>query len=555
MPTTSFTDAMEEFAKFSHGSEGEGHGGLVAAKALKALGVSHVFTLSGGHIFPFLDGCHQEGIRLMDTRHEQNAVFAAEGWARLTRSLGVAAVTAGPGVTNAISPLAQAAFNRVPVLVLGGRAPGFRWGQGSLQEIDHVPFVDPIAPARTVTETARVGTEILATALDAVMPPRGPRFLDFPLDVLFNMAPLGFEGFPSPSIPELDQTGVDKILELLAGTQRPIVIAGSNVFLDGAESALQTFVETAEIPVFANGQGRGCVPADHRLAFSRSRSRALREADLVIVAGTPLDFRLGFGQGLENLVHLDSHPDLLATHVDLAASVGAPLDRIFDALTAGLERPVDTKAWVEALSDTEEEKRAAAQAELHSDANPIHPMRIYGELVPLLDRDAIVIGDGGDFVSYAGREVPSYEPGCWLDPGPFGCLGVGPGYAMAARLAHPDRQIALLYGDGAIGFSASELESLVRHKLPVVCIIGNNGIWGLEKHPMRGLYGYDVAADLRPGIRYDQMMESFGGRGELVTEASEIAPALKRAFDSGEPALVNILTDPEIAYPRSSNLA
>jgi acetolactate synthase-1/2/3 large subunit len=173
----------------------------------------------------------------------------------------------------------------------------------------------------------------------------------------------------------------------------------------------------------------------------------------------------------------------------------------------------------------------------------------------LLGRDTIVIGDGGDFVSYAGREVPSYEGGCWLDPGPFGCLGIGPGYAIAARLRHPDRQIVLLYGDGAIGFSASELESLVRHGLPVVCIVGNNGIWGLEKHPMRGLYGYDVAADLRPGIRYDQMMESFGGKGELVTEPDDLAPALKRALESGEPYLVNVLTDPEIAYPRSANLA
>ncbi len=182
-------------------------------------------------------------------------------------------------------------------------------------------------------------------------------------------------------------------------------------------------------------------------------------------------------------------------------------------------------------------------------------MRIYGELVELLDRDAIVIGDGGDFVSYAGREVSSYEPGSWLDPGPFGCLGVGPGYSMAARLAQPDRQVVLLYGDGALGFSGMELESLVRLNLPVVAVVGNNGIWGLEKHPMQALYGYDVAADLQPELRYDLMMESFGGRGEFVIEPDDIAPALKRAFASGEPTLVNIATDPSVAYPRSSNLA
>jgi len=549
-----WTPARDDLSTAAAALQDSGHGGLVAAKALKALGVSHVFTLSGGHIFPFLDGCHQEGIRLVDVRHEQNAGFAAEGWARIARSVGVAAITAGPGVTNVMSPLAQAAFNRAPVLALGGRAPAFRWGQGSLQEIDHVPFVNPVAPAQTVTDTASIGSAVVAAVLDATTPPRGPRFLDFPLDILFNMAVLGFE-VPESSSPEIDAAAVDEIARLFARAKRPVLIAGSNVWMDGAEEELQAFVEATEIPVFMNGQGRGCVPADHRLAFSRARSRALRESDLVIVAGTPLDFRLGFGQGFKSLVHLDSHPDLIAGHADLSASIGARLDQAFTALTAAVGKPLDTKAWLETLSETEEEKRAGARAELISDSSPIHPMRIYGELVPLLERDAIVIGDGGDFVSYAGREVPSYEPGCWLDPGPFGCLGVGPGYAMAARLAHPERQIVLLYGDGAIGFSASELESLVRHKLPVVCIVGNNGIWGLEKHPMRGLYGYDVAADLRPGIRYDQMMESFGGRGELVTEPDEIGPAIKRAFEVGEPAVVNVLTDPAVAYPRSANLA
>jgi acetolactate synthase-1/2/3 large subunit len=421
--------------------------------------------------------------------------------------------------------------------------------------MDHIPFVDPVAPARTVTDTTQVGTELIRTILEAATAPRGPRFLDFPLDVVFNQAPFAWESPAPADEPAVDADAIERIVGLLAKAERPMFVAGSNVFMDRAERELRRFVEEAEVPVFANGQGRGCVPADHRLAFSRARSRALKESDLVIVAGTPLDFRLGFGQGLTNLVHLDSHPDLIAQHVDLAASVGAPLDRVLAALADAVQRPGDTKAWVEALSETEEQKRAAAQSELASESKPIHPMRIYGDLVPLLDRDAIVIGDGGDFVSYAGREVPSYEPGCWLDPGPFGCLGVGPGYAMAARLAHPERQVVLLYGDGAFGFAGTELESMVRHKLPVVCVIGNNGIWGLEKHPMRGLYGYDVAADLRPGIRYDQMMESFGGRGELVTEPSEITPALKRSFDSGEPTVVNILTDPEIAYPRSSNLA
>lgn len=542
----------------------QGHGGVAAVKALKALGVDHLFTLTGGHIFPILDACHQEGVRIVDTRHEQSAAFAAEGWARLTRGLGVCALTAGPGVTNAMSPFAQAKFNGAPVLALAGRAPAFRWGQGSLQEIDHVPFVDPLAPASTVTTTEEIPKAVMAAAHDALTPLRGPRFLDFPLDVLFNVAEFDIPdptlryGIVASSYGLEDNEGSTEgptVPQLVEASERPIIVAGSNVWLDHGEKALLRLVETAGIPVFMNGQGRGCVPADHRLAFARSRSKAMNEADLVIVAGAPMDFRLGFGQGFApdaKVVHLDH---VRASHVDVAAFDQAPLGHSLGGIADNVRRRPRTNDWVAALRRIEEEKRDADEGERRSIAKPIHPLRIYGELVPLLERDAVVIGDGGDFVSYAGREVPSYEPGCWLDPGPFGCLGVGPGYAAAARLAHPDRQVVVLFGDGAIGFSGTELETLVRLGLPVVCIVGNNGIWALEKHPMRALYGYDVAAELRPGIRYDQMMESFGGKGELVEDPDEIAPALKRAFDSGEPYLVNILTDPDIAYPRSANLA
>ena len=212
-------------------------------------------------------------------------------------------------------------------------------------------------------------------------------------------------------------------------------------------------------------------------------------------------------------------------------------------------------AWVASLRAVEDERRAGEAAELADPRAPLHPMRIYGELSQLLDRDAIVVGDGGDFVSYAGRLVDSYEPGCWLDPGPFGCLGSGPGYALAAKLARPDRQVVLLLGDGAFGFAGMELDTLARHGVAVVGVIGNNGIWALEKHPMEFLYGYSVAADLRPGTRYDQMAQALGCDGEFVQAPDELRPALERAFASGRPTLVNVLTDPSVAYPRRSNLA
>ncbi|MDQ3957645.1 MAG: thiamine pyrophosphate-binding protein, partial [Actinomycetota bacterium] len=239
-----------------------------------------------------LDGCHRDGIRLVDTRHEQSAAFAAEGWARLTRSLGVCAVTAGPGVTNAMSALAQASFNGAPVLCLAGRAPGYRWGQGSLQEIDHLPFVSPLAPGRTVASTDEIAAEVYSAAQAALSAPRGPRFLDFPLEVLFdNPASLDLEVPAAPEPPRPDPGQVARIAEALGAAERPVLVAGSNVWLDRAEDALRALVEAAELPTFTNGQGRGCLPADHRLCFSRARSQAFREADLVLVVGTPMDFR------------------------------------------------------------------------------------------------------------------------------------------------------------------------------------------------------------------------------------------------------------------------
>jgi acetolactate synthase-1/2/3 large subunit len=310
------------------------------------------------------------------------------------------------------------------------------------------------------------------------------------------------------------------------------------------------------VPVFANGMGRGTLPADHELAFSRARSVALKEADLVLVAGTPLDFRLAFGRFAEaQVVHLsDSWPET-APHASLAASTHGNLAMTFAGLADIGAPPGAHEDWIARLRADEHAKRAAEQPSLEADVSPIKPARVYGELRKRLDRDAIVIGDGGDFVSYAGKLVDSYRPGTFLDPGPYGCLGMGPGYALAAALAHPDRQVVLMLGDGAIGFALGDFEALIRHGANVVAIVGNNGIWGLEKHPMHALFGYDVVAELSPGIRYDTVVEALGGHGECVTEPGDLGAALDRAFVTPGVSLVNVLTDPADAYPRSSNLA
>ncbi|HSD78650.1 MAG TPA: acetolactate synthase [Solirubrobacteraceae bacterium] len=539
------------------------HGGRLVARRLKAHGVTKLFTLSGGHLFSIYDGCRAEGIDLVDTRHEQAAAFAAEGWAKVTRRPGVAALTAGPGVTNGMSALGSAQQNGSPLVVLGGRAPALRWGQGSLQEIDHVPFVAPLtklaATAGAPDEIPGLVDEALRTSL---LPHPGPAFVDFPLDVVFTEGadPGAPAELPDPAAePAAPGDALERAVALLREAERPVIMAGTNLWWGHGEHALLALAEELRIPVFLNGLARGCVPADHELFFSRVRGQALKGADVALVVGVPMDFRLGFGQSFGEetaIVAIDRAAPLRAHPRPVAAALHGGIPATLDALRGGAAgRARDTAGWVAGLRAAEDERRAAERAELQDGRAPLHPMRLYKELGELLDRDAVIVGDGGDFVSYAGRVIDSFTPGCWLDPGPFGCLGSGPGYALAAKLAHPGRQVVLLLGDGAFGFSGMEFDTLARHGVDVVGVMGNNGIWALEKHPMEFLYGYSVAAELRPGTRYDRVVEALGGHGELVARPEELKPALARAFEAGRPALVNVLTDPSVAYPRRSNLA
>ncbi len=536
------------------------HGGRLIARRLKAHGVSKLFTLSGGHLFSIYDGCREEGIDIVDVRHESTAAFAAEGWAKVTREPGVCALTAGPGVTNGMSAMASAQANHSPMVVLGGRAPAMRWGQGSLQEIDHVPFVRPLTKlAATPGSTAEIPGLVDDAFAAACAPHGGPAFVDFPMDYVFMEAAEPEAEVLAPSERGAADAAIERAGELLAAAERPVIMAGTDLYWGRGEQALVELAETLRIPVFLNGLARGCVPADHELFFSRARSQALKGADVAIVMGVPMDFRLAFGAAFgedTEIVVVDvaeperRHPRKVA--VECYGALAATLAGIVSAAGA---KPLASERWLAELRRSETEKREGERAELQDDRSPLHPMRLYAELAKVLDRDAIVIGDGGDFVSYAGRVVDSYKPGCWLDPGPFGCLGAGPGYALAAKLARPDSQVVLLVGDGAFGFSGMEFDTLARHGVNVVGVMGNNGIWALEKHPMEFLYGYSVAADLRPETRYDEVVEALGGHGELVRSAAEFAPAIGRAFAADGPALVNVLTDPTVVYPRRSNLA
>ncbi|WP_193611907.1 acetolactate synthase [Nocardioides lijunqiniae] len=542
----------------------EGHSGELAVAVARAYGVETMFTLSGAHVFPMYDGAVKADppMRLLDVRHEQTAAFAAEATGKLTRVPGLAVLTAGPGVTNGVSAIAQAQFAGSPMVVVGGRAPANRWGSGSLQELDQPPIVESVSKLATTLHTAGDILGGMDTAFAAAgSSHRGPVFVDVPMDEFFSSASGPAPTRSSTRGAEPDGDAVARIAALLAGASRPVLILGTDVWADRAEEAALRFVQDVGVPVITNGMGRGIVPGGHPLLATKARGQALGDADLVVVVGTPLDFRLGYGifggkDGAEpaQVVHVADSPGQLSGHATLAASVSGDLTSVFDLLQAALERgsKPDWTSWVSSLQDTARAAAARDRELLTAEADPIHPARIYGELVPRLAEDAVVIGDGGDFVSFAGKFVEPQRPGGWLDPGPYGCLGAGLGAAIAARLARPSAQVVLLLGDGAAGFSLMDVDTLVRHQLPVVMVMGNNSAWGLEKGPMQMLYGYDVVADLAPRTAYDEVVKALGGGGETVTDPRQIGAALDRAFAANVPYLVNIITDVDAAYPRAT---
>ena len=546
------------------GPETSGHAGELAVAVARAHGVETLFTLSGAHVFPMYDGAvkAEPPMRILDVRHEQTAAFAAEATGKLTRVPGLAVLTAGPGVTNGVSALAQAQFAGSPMVVVGGRAPQNRWGKGSLQELDQPPIVASITKsARTIATAAEVAAGFDEAFRLAGSSHRGPVFVDVPMDEFFDQASAVVPDGARVPGGEPDGEAVERIGRLLADAQRPLLVLGTDVWADRAELTALELVEAMGIPTITNGMGRGVIPGGHPLLVTKARGTALNGADLVVVVGTPLDFRLGYGvfggkgdTEPARVVHVADSPGLVSQHASLTDSVSGDLSAVFRGLAGALERTDLSawKAWVEELQAAVREATTRDAELLTAEADPIHPARIYGELLPRLADDAVVIGDGGDFVSFAGKYVEPQRPGGWLDPGPYGCLGAGLGASIAARLARPSSQVVLLLGDGAAGFSLMDVDTLVRHDLPVVMVMGNNSAWGLEKGPMQMIYGYDVAADLAQRTRYDEVVRALGGAGETVADPRQIGPALDRAFAADAPYLVNVITDVNAAYPRTT---
>src|SRR5437879_3980863 len=462
-------------------------GGELVARTLKGAGVGHVFTLCGGHILPIYDGCLDAGIALIDTRHEQAAAHCADAYARLTRGIGVAMVAPGPGVTDAVTGVANAYAARSPLLLIGGAAPLGLRGLGALQEMEQVALLRPITKgAFTVAETRQI-PEVLTTAIRTALSGRpGPVFVEIPVDLLLASVEDRLAPIPQRYLhraPALaDPNAIVRLGHLLSRAERPLVMAGSGVWWDDAAKALAGFAESAGVPVFMNGAGRGTLAADHPLAFAQARGFALASADVVLVLGAPLDFRLGYGRPptfAENVkvAMIDADPSELGRNRALALGAVGDIDvvlrQLLDALPKGIAERL--RPWREAVGTREAEGRRELAGLAAADDVPISHYRLAAEIARVVTPETIVVGDGGDVVGCAAKYVPLHRAGQWLDPGPFGCLGVGPPFALAAKLLNPGRRVLLIAGDGAFGLNGMDMETAGRFGAPIVCVIGNDG--------------------------------------------------------------------------------
>ena len=536
-------------------------GGELVVRVLVRHGVRHVFTLCGGHVLPIYDACLRHGVGVIDVRHEQAAAHAADAYARLTRNLGVAVVVPGPGVTDAVTGVANAFAARSPMVLIGGASPRALKGMGALQEMEQVPLFQPITKGAWAVPETRLIPRYLTTAIRTARSGRpGPVFVEIAVDLLMGTVDaaeasiLEAEG-PGPAAPA--PPDIERVAGLLARAERPVVVAGSGVYWDGAHGVLAAFAEKAGVPVFMNGMGRGCLPAGHPFAFQLARGAALRETDLVLVLGTPLDFRLGYGQAPAwadgaRLVMVDADPTEFGKNrpvdVGLAADIRLTLEALAQILPRGHQG--QTGPWRRRLRDKEDAERARQAALAASDQIPISHYRLAAELARVMDDRTCLVGDGGDVVTCASKIVPLSRPAQWLDPGPLGVLGVGPPFALAAKLLHPEWRVLLLSGDGAFGLNGMELETAVRFDLPLVCVVGNDGGWGMIRTIQEAFYGRErLVATSLPFTRYDRVVEALGGDGETIEDPARLRPALERALASGRVTCLNVILDPS-AYRR-----
>ena len=545
-------------------------GGHLVAEELHRAGVRDLFTLCGGHIAPIYDGCLRYGIRMIDTRHEQAAAHAGDGYARLTRGPGVALVTAGPGVTDAVTGIANAFQAQSPLIVLGGAAEVRSAGRGALQEMEQLPMMRSITKWCATASDPRRLRELVQTAIrQAISGVPGPVFLELPFDILMAQVDANELVVP-PVLPPWPRTQaateqLEQAAALLQAASKPVIFAGSQVYWDGAAAALDRLCQATNIPVVSNGMGRGVLPADHPQSLSLARKKALRATDLVLVIGTPLDFRMGFGASINpaaKIIQLDRDVTQLgknrATDLALGGHVDLVLAQLHAALGGGAALRDRLAPWLSELRAEEHKQHAQLAAHMHASGRPINHYQLAGALSEALGSgpqgrgriadDVILIGDGGDVVALASKVIPLARPGQWLDPGPLGCLGVGAPFALAAKALDPNNQkrVVVLSGDGSFGLNGFDFETCVRFGFKVTIVVGNDAAWGQIRGPQVMLFGSEraPATKLAP-VRYDRVVEAFGGVGFHVEDAADLVGTLKKALESPQVACVNVALDPE----------
>ena len=540
-------------------------GGHLVAKALKAEGVDTIFTLCGGHIIDIYDGCLDEGIRIVDVRHEQVAAHAADGYARQTGRLGCVVTTAGPGCTNAMTGIATAFRSESPVLHIGGQGALTQHKMGSLQDLPHVDILSPITKfSASVRSTERVADMVSMAARECFVGAPGPSYLEIPRDVLDREVSRDKAVVPecgryrSSTRSIGDPVDIDRLASMLMRAQRPAMLLGSQVWMSRGHTEAVELVRKLNIPAYFNGAARGILPPGDPHHFHRTRRDAFNNADVIVIVGTPFDFRMGYGKRLRddaNVVQIDMDYRTVGKNRDvtlgLVGDPGAILKAVLDATTESSNNGHDERlSWMAELRSLEDQKTQKLMPQFMTDKNPISPYRVAWELNEFLTDQTVYIGDGGDVVTISAQAVQPRAPGNWMDPGALGSLGIGTGFALATKLVHPDKEVLCYYGDGSFGMTAFDMETANRFNSPYIAVIGNNSAMNQIRFGQITKYGEERgdAGNLLGDIPFSKFAEMLGGYGEEVTEASNIAPALQRAREevrvTGKSAVINIWVDP-----------
>ncbi|MBE56613.1 MAG: acetolactate synthase [Acidobacteria bacterium] len=548
-------------------------GGHLVAKALKAEGVEVIFTLCGGHIIDIYDGCLDEGIDIIDVRHEQVAAHAADGYSRQTGKPGCAVVTAGPGTTDAITGIANAFRAESPMLMIGGQGALTQHKMGSLQDLPHVDILSPITKfAATVPSTERVADLVSMAFRECFNGAPGPSFLEIPRDVLDAKVDLSKARIPqaghyrASTKLSADPVDVQRLADLLMKAERPCVLFGTQTWTSRATDAAREFARTLNIPAYMNGSGRGTFPPGDPHHFHRTRRMAFSKADVIVIVGTPFDFRMGYGRRLSSeatVVQIDMDYRTVGKNRDISFGLVGDIGQVLSSVLAATTGTTDNgakkrQAWLDELRAAEQVAYEKLMPSFKSESVPINPYRVAYELNEFLTDDTIYIGDGGDVVTITAQAVQPHQPGHWMDPGPLGTLGVGVPFAMAAKYAHPEKEVLCYFGDGAFTLTGWDLETCQRFKLPILGVIGNNSAMNQIRCGQINKYGAERGnvGNLLGDVDFEKFAEMLGGYGEAVRDPKDIRPALDRAREAvrgGTSALVNIWVDREEWAPGTRN--